>query len=169
MNAPKLIITTVLTTLVVLGFTAVFASGLLPSQAVAHPVFSADRGHHFSGRHRGAPLAERCERLSRDPSRVASAMVTAYLDLDDAQEQALAPLLDVASRWREDSLTLCREVAAAEEHSIELGLSTMETFLSRSASAAGELRGAWGDFSATLTAEQQDTIREMLSRHQRRS
>ncbi|MEM1230419.1 MAG: hypothetical protein AAGI15_07785, partial [Pseudomonadota bacterium] len=153
---------------VVIGFTAVFATGLLPSQAIAHPVFGAERGQAFSGRHRSAPLAERCERLSRDPSKVASAMVTAYLDLDDVQEQALAPLLDVASRWREDSLTLCREVAAAEQHSVDLGLATMETFLSRSASAAGELRSAWSDFSATLSAEQQDTISEMISRHHRR-
>lgn len=163
MNTPKIVITTVLSTLVVLAFTAVFASGLMPRTASAHGGFS---GTHFRGpgRH-GGDLADRCERLGRDHSRLASAIASSYLDLDAAQEVALEPLLAIGNRWREDTQALCLQLAGAENHSVDQGLATMEAFLDRSAGTAGELRAAWRDFEAQLTPAQQATITAMLSRH----
>lgn len=167
MSAPKIVLTTILTLIIVIAFGAVAASALLPREAIAHAAFGPKAMHRFSGVGR-ADLASRCERLSRDHSRLASAMVTAYLDLDSAQEDALDPMLDVVSRWREDSQSLCFELADAESPSIDAGLASMEAFLSRTASAAGELRAAYSGFEATLTAEQQQTIGELLARHRSR-
>jgi hypothetical protein len=117
-----------------------------------------------AGRH-GGTLADRCERLGRDHSRLAGAIATTYLDLDATQEGALEPLLAIGNRWREDTQTLCLELAGAESHSVDQGLATMEAFLDRSAGTAGELRAAWRDFEAQLTPAQQATITAMLSRH----
>lgn len=163
MSTPKIVITTTLTTLIVVAFTAVFASGLMPGQASAHGSFG---GGHFrgAGRH-GGDLTDRCERLGRDHSKLASAIASSYLDLDAAQETALEPLLAIGNRWREDTQALCLQLAGTDEHSVDQGLATMEAFLGRSATAAGELRSAWQDFEGQLTPAQQATITQMLSRH----
>lgn len=166
MTVPKIILTTVLTTITALAFAVVFGATLLPAGAIAHGGWSSS-GHgsaHFGSR-RGGNLQDRCERLSEQHTRVAGAMVTAYLDLDDAQEAALQPMLDVLDSWRADGQSLCLELANQPNHSVDLGLSTMQAFLARSASAMAELQPAYAAFAGSLSTAQQAKIQAMLDRH----
>ncbi len=170
MSGPKIVMTTVATTLTVLVFAAVLAASVLPVGAIAHGGgFGAG---HFGGHrrgHGGGNLIERCERLASDHTRVASAVASAYLDLSDNQEQALAPALDVLNSWRADTAELCLQVAQSETHDVPTGLASLQAFLDRSATAVAELQPAYSSFEASLNDDQRATIKRMLDRHHGRA
>lgn len=168
MTAPKIVLTTVLTTLTALVFAVVLAVSLLPAGAIAHGGWqsgaanSGGFGRHFGGRH-GASMADRCERMSTKHTRVAGALATAYLDLDDEQSAALQPLLEIADRWRSDSQALCLSLATADNHSVQSGMVALEQLLSRSAEAVADMQPAYAAFEATLNVDQRDQIQTALN------
>ncbi len=165
MSTGKIILTTVITTLAALVFSAVAAVSLLPFGAEAHGGF---RGHMGGGdnQDRHARALKHCERLSPAHTRVVQAAITAGLDLDDSQEAALAPVIDVLDNWRSTMSDTCGELANGDmQHDVDTGLALMERVLSDSASAISELRPAYAEFSAQLNDEQQAHIQNMLQRH----
>ncbi|MGI9324986.1 MAG: hypothetical protein ACR2PZ_07190 [Pseudomonadales bacterium] len=170
MSGPKIVLTAVATTLTVIVFAGVLAASVVPVGAIAHGGgFGAG---HFGGHrrgHRGGDLIDRCERLASDHTRVATAVTSAYLDLSDNQEQALAPVLGVLNSWRADTAELCLQVAQSETHDVATGLVSLEAFLARSAAAVAELQPAYSGFEASLNDEQRDTIKRMLDRHHGRA
>ncbi|MFK7913557.1 MAG: hypothetical protein AB8B93_06550 [Pseudomonadales bacterium] len=170
MTTAKILLTTVLTTLTALAFAVVLGASLLPSGAIAHSVWAPGGDHgrkmggHFSKRG-GATLAERCERLSGQHTRMAGAVVSAYLDLDDSQESAMQPLLEVLDSWRADGQAMCFEAAASQEHSVGSAMAMLESLLARSATAVAELQPAYSAFEATLSDAQRTKIQDGIDRH----
>lgn len=161
MTPGKIVLTTVLTVFTLLAFAAVGASTFLPSQAEAHGM----RGH-FAGAHSGRGGHERflkhCKRLGPAHTRVVEAMVTAALNLDDQQESALQPVMQVLDDWRASAATTCDSLPI---ESVDGGLAAMQQILAASAAALEEMRPAYAGFESTLNDEQRAHIAEMLNRH----
>lgn len=165
MSASKIVLTTVLTTLTALVFVVVAAVSLLPFGAEAHGGF---RGHwsgdgaHAGNRHERA--LQRCQSMSPAHTRVVEAAISAGLNLDDSQEQSLAPVISVLDEWRQSTADTCAQLAG-EEQSLEQHLSAMEQVLRTSADSLAELRPAMTNFAAGLDAEQRDRIQSLMQRH----
>ncbi len=166
MSLGKIILTTVLTTLTALFFTAVVAASFLPGGAQAHgfgKFGGSGIGRH--GSHRGGPgrMLAHCEHLSPAHTRVMQAAISAGLDLSDAQEAALAPIIDVVDGLREQVQASCKTMPPQD---VDAGLATMQNLLQDSANALADIRPAYANFYASLTADQQAHIDGMVARHQ---
>ena len=159
MTPGKIVLTTVLTVFTLLAFVGVAATTFLPRAAEAHG-FRAMGGHGGGDRHQR--MLQHCERLGPAHTRVVEAMISASLDLNDSQEEALQPIMRVLDDWRAAAAQRC---ADGEITSIDDGLALAEGMLSASATAVAELRPAWSAFDAQLSDEQRARIGAMLQRH----
>lgn len=154
MNQMQIVVTTVLTTLAVLTMIGVFAASTFwPEAALAHGLM----------RH-GGPSADgnHCTRLDAKHTRHIRALISAELDLDDAQDVALEPVIDVLERWRLDAVETCNGV---DTTSLDDGLAAFQAVLDRSGQAIAELRPAVDAFYTQLSAEQQVDLDAWIDHH----
>ena len=114
-----------------------------------------------------------CRHLSAQHTKFARAFVTAALDLDDAQEAALDPVVQVLEGWRVDTLAICESVADHEHphemnpETMDAHLSALQSMLAQTSDRIGELRPALADFHATLDEDQIAQIKEAAASHRR--
>ena len=151
MNLFKVVVTTVLTTLVVTALGVVAATALWPDTAQAHGM-NAVLGYGRHGMH-GALTApgSHCHRLESRHTRMLEAFVTIELGLDDNQEQALQPVIAAVDRWRADAARTCENLSIATAPE---GLDTLQQVLSRGERALTEIAPLFNAFYATLNKEQ---------------
>ena len=167
MSASKIILTTVLTTLTALAFIAVATVSLLPFGAEAHGGFRGHGSDHGNRAHAGdhhKRALQRCQSMGPAHTRVVQAAISAGLNLDEGQEQQLAPIISVLDDWRESTAATCAELAA-QEQSLEQHLSAMEQVLRSSADSLAELRPAVTNFASGLDSDQLDRIQSLMQRH----
>ena len=152
MNQLQIVVTTVLTTLAVLTLIGVFAASTFwPEAALAHGLM----------RH-GGPGGDHCARLDAKHTRHVRALISAELDLDDAQDIALEPVIEVLERWRVDAAETCNAVSLT---SVDDGLASLQSILGRSEQAIAELRPAFEGFYTALTPEQQADLDGWIDDH----
>ncbi|MEJ2089428.1 MAG: Spy/CpxP family protein refolding chaperone [Gammaproteobacteria bacterium] len=157
MKHRNLLLTSVLTIAVVGLFTAVLTSSLLPGNATAKGILA---GHLHGAGHRSGWTGS-CGELDERATRLMSAYLSITLDLDEAQEAALAPVIDVVERWHSASDGFCHgEVSTAPAAFDEL-----DRMLANARAALNELRPAFDAFYGTLTAEQQAQLNGWISQH----
>lgn len=157
MKHRNLLITSVLTIAVVGLFAAVLTSSLLPGNATAKGILA---GHLHGAGHRSGWTGP-CGELDERATRLMSAYLSITLDLDEAQEAALAPVIDVVERWHSASGGFCHgEVSTAPAAFDEL-----DRMLATAQAALDELRPAFDAFYGTLTAEQQAQLNGWISQH----
>jgi hypothetical protein len=170
MKSSRIILTTVFSTLTLLAFGSVLATSLLPFGAEAHGFRTGLGGEHHAGASatrgdRGARMLAHCQRLSPAHTRVVEAAISAALDLDDSQQNALAPIMEVLDEWRAQASTTCEQLPSND---VDAGLAAMQEMLNNTANTIGALRPAYGDFYAQLNTEQKTLIDEMIARHHNR-
>lgn len=152
MKTTQIIVTTVLTTLSVLALFGAFAWTLSPAAAIAsslHADSSAQIGSH-------------CSHFDSDHTRLLDAYVTVTLDLDDAQQHTLTPLIEIIEAWRQDTVVSCEQASFQD---IDSSLTALQDFLGRSEQAVADLRPAFDDFTAALTPEQRAELDGFLDHH----
>lgn len=154
MNQLQIVVTTVLTTLAVLTLIGVFAvSTFWPEAALAHSLM----------RHGGSSTTgDHCARLDAKHTRHVRALISAELDLDDAQDIALEPVIEVLERWRVDAVETCNAVSLT---SVDDSLASLQSILGRSEQAIVELRPAFEGFYIALTPEQQADLDGWIEYH----
>ena len=158
MNQSKIIVTTVLSTLLVTALGMTLAGSLAPGLATAHAGGGGWRGHRSHG--------DPCARLSRSHTRVVEAVVATHLDLDSDQEAAMEPLLEVLDGWRVALSESCVQGVAADD--VPEALAAIEQALGDSAAAVGELKARYGAFYGVLNDEQKSQIDDAFARHRAR-
>lgn len=157
MNISQIIVTAVLTTLTLLALATVTVWSLWPRTAEAGVAVAAHTtGWHESGNH--------CQHFSADHLELGQAVVTVALDLDDAQQAALAPVRSSLENWRSQIATLC-ETVDHDNINVDTGLQSLEQVLSISAATVAEVRPHLSGFVAGLTPEQSDKLKSYMSRH----
>ena len=109
MKSKHIVVTTVLTTLTVLAFVGVFAWSVTPAAAIAGGVTASH------AQDSGDP----CARLGEEHTELIDAYLRITLDLDDAQHQALAPVIDVIEAWRVDAVAACATAVASVSRSAD--------------------------------------------------
>ncbi len=154
MNQLQIVVTTVLTTLAVLTLIGVFAASTFwPEAALAHGLM----------RHGGSSTTgDHCARLDAKHTRHVRALISAELDLDDAQDIALEPVIEVLERWRVDAVETCNAVSLT---SIDDSLASLQSILGRSEQSIVELRPAFEGFYTALTPEQQTDLDGWIEYH----
>ena len=162
MDLFKVVVTTVLTTLVVISLGAVAATALWPDSAEAHgPNGMRGFGHH--GMHAGfASHGDHCARLGPRHTQLVEAYLSIHLGLTENQEQALQPVMQAVDRWRADAVETCRNVSIT---TLPEGLDVLQEVLSRSEQAVAEIAPQFSAFYATLTEEQQASMDSWVSHH----
>ena len=169
MTTPKVILTTVVTTLTVLLFGTVVAVSLWPTGAEAHGFRSVGFGPDGHGGNRGnrhERFLKHCKRLSPAHTRVVEAMITAGLDLDASQQTALEPIMVVVDDMRTEMATVCAQTPPTD---VDGHLALAEQMLQSGADAIARLRPAYESFYGQLNNEQKLRIDEMLQRHRPQS
>jgi hypothetical protein len=156
MRTRNLMLTATLTVAVVGLFATVLTTSLLPGSAAA--------GHIAAGHHHGTAGRGHwgCGQLDDRATRLVSAYVSITLDLDDAQEAALAPVIEIAERWHEEAASICQDsgITTAPAALVEL-----DRVLATTRTALDELRPAFDAFYAALTADQQERLNSWINEH----
>ena len=152
MKSKHIVLTTVLTTLTVLAFVGAFAWSVSPAAAIAGSLHASH----------SAPDGDHCARLSEEHTELIDAYLRITLDLDDSQQQALAPVIGVIEAWRVDAVATCEN---ADFTNVDSSLATMQAMLGLTETAIAELRPAVGAFQAGLSPEQQAELTALLSHH----
>lgn len=159
---------TILATLLVFGLgglaTSVLASKANLASGLGTVMAHTSSGvHNWGGRQSGNRF--RCEKLSADHTKFVSAFISASLDLSDAQEDQLQPMIQVIDDWRADMKITCENHSMA---SVQDGLTTAQVFMERTASALSALTVEYSTFESSLDAEQKAVIQEHIAKHQSR-
>lgn len=160
MSASKIVLTTVLTTLTALVFVIVATASLWPFAADAHGGLRS----HQAGADRHQRALERCQSMGPAHTRIAEAAISAGLNLDVNQEEALAPIISVLDEWRQNTANTCTELASGTQD-IDQKMAAMEQVLRISADSVAQLRPAYANFSIQLSPEQQARIQGLMQRH----
>ena len=165
MKPIQVVVTAVFTTLALVGFASVIGWSVLPKSAEAHAVADRDQDRH--GRHGGwfrgrdGDRGDRCQRFGPRHIEAARSMVAAHLDLTDAQDAELDPILDVMEAWRVDVVASCeRSIDSTPE-----GLQVLQEVMARSAAALTEAQGSFESFYASLDDDQRATMDRWLDHH----
>lgn len=162
MKSRNLLLTTVLTAAVLGLFAAVLASSLLPGHASAGQILTG----HLSGSQHGHGRWHAHASCDADEAQLvalANAWVSITLNLDESQETALVPVLDVLARWHDDARVLCDHPDVADAPA---ALAMLDTLIEDSALAMNDLVPAFNAFYASLTAEQQASLNAWIkARH----
>ena len=171
MDLFKVIVTTVLTTLVVITLGVVATSALWPESAQAHG-FGALRGtsgmHGFGHRRHGGFAAggNHCARFSPRHTQLLEAFVSIELGLDDNQEQALEPVIQAVDRWRADAVQTCENLSISTAPE---GLDTVRQVLASSEQAISEIAPLFTAFYATLDDEQRAGLDGWVTHHKQQT
>ena len=88
---------------------------------------------------------------SKQMGLVLEAIASAALDLDDSQEQALAPVISVLEDWQSDVAPACEALSVADD--MDAGLAAGSTLLRATADAMQSLRGALPSFVILVTGK----------------
>ena len=158
MNLFKVVITAVLATLATLAFGVASIWAIWPSAAEA----SAGIAQHAGGWHGHA--GDHCSHFSNDHVRIGEAVISAGLDLDDAQEASLRVIATRVETLSDDLRATCENTDLT---SLDGSLLGVETALALSAAAMGDIRPLVTDFYAGLSEEQRATLHEHMQRHGR--
>lgn len=161
MTPGKIVLTTVLTVFTLIAFASVAATAFFPFAVEAHGM----RGHGGATSDRHERMLQHCKRMGPAHTRVIEAAVSAALDLDNAQEDALQPVIGVLDNLRETAVSTCDNL---QIDSVDGGLAAMQQMLGASADAIAELRPAYANFEASLNDEQKAHVAEMIARHHSR-
>ncbi len=156
MNIFNIIITTVLTTLAVLVVGAITAWALWPINAEA----GAMGDFHQSTLE--TQQVSHCHRLENDHTKLVQAVVTATLDLDINQQNALQPVTEVVENWRAEALKTCQTLDLS---SIDSSLASLQVILAQGSDAITEFRPAFDEFYASLDDNQRNQINEFIQSH----
>lgn len=156
MRKRNLLLTSVLTIAVVGLFATVLTTSLLPGSATAGHVLA---GHLHADGHR-SPWAGHCGALDDRTARLVSAYVSISLDLDEPQEAALEPVIDIMESWHDEGGFCHGEITTAPA-----ALDELDQALDQAKAALNELRPAFEAFYGSLTAEQQDRLNGWINRH----
>lgn len=159
MKTRNITLTTVLSITVIGLLAMVTTTSLLPGNATAGDIAAK----HFHG---GGPAGKwgrhHCGPLGEHKTRLLSAYVSITLDLDEAQDAALAPVIEVLDRWHSEAGSVCDHT---ELTSAPLALDHLQQLLDRTREAMDELRPAFDSFYAALTVEQQERLNGWLKHH----
>ncbi len=168
MSVSKIVLTTVLTTLTALVFVVVAAASLWPFTADAHGGlrghWGGHSGNHQTGTDRHQRALEHCQSMGPAHTRIVEAAISAGLNLDVSQEEALSPVISVLDDWRQSTANTCAELAAGTQD-IDQKMAAMEQVLRISADSVAQLRPAYASFSTQLSPEQQARIQTLMQRH----
>ncbi len=157
----KIIVTTVLTTLVVITLGVVTTAALWPDTVEAHGM-NRMFGH---GMHRGfGSGGGHCARFGPRHTQLLEAFVSIELGLDDGQEQALQPVIEAVDRWRSDAVKTCENFSIS---TVPEGLDTLHEILSRSEQAVAEISPLFTAFYASLDEEQRTGLDSWVGHHNR--
>jgi len=167
MDLFKVIVTTVLTTLVVISLGVVATTALWPESAQAHGFGALRSGSGMHGfahaRHGGfAAGGNHCARLSPRHTQLLEAFVSIELGLDDHQEQALQPVMQSVDRWRADAVETCENLSISTAPE---GLDTVRQVLASSEQAIAEIAPLFTTFYATLDDEQRAGLDGWVAHH----
>ena len=156
MNIFQIVLTTVLTMLILLAFTVAGVWATWPQTAQASVAVAA----HASTWHQGQ--GDHCARLDASHIDLGEALVTATLDLSDAQQSALTPISEAAQRWQSVAKTTCENANFSD---LNTSLAEVENALSQSSAAVREMRPLIADFYANLDTDQQDKLQQLMHSH----
>ena len=160
MNLSQIVITAVLTTFIVLSLLAVGAYSLWPKTAIAATNVAAHAGGWSGG---DGDFKEHCSHIgNNDHIEIANAVVTAALDLTDAQQASLEPINEALGRWGVVAQQTCEQ---ADISSLDGKLGTIEVALGHGAEAVKELRPMIVEFHNGLSEEQQAKLHSYMQRH----
>jgi hypothetical protein len=154
MNLFQVVVTAVLTTLAVLALGVAAAWSLWPTSVAASATIGAHAGTWDPQSH--------CSAFESDHLAIGEAALDAALGLNEAQQQALVPVVTAIDTWRGELHQTC---TSADLSSLDASLASIQTVLDQSASAFEELRPALSSFHASLSAEQQQTLHSYLQSH----
>ena len=166
MKTRNLLLTSVLTIAVFGLLGAVLTSSLLPGTASAGGLIAGHLGGgHLPHGHRGAGRhgwGHSCEGTDARMLELASTWVSLSLDLTDAQEAQLQPVLQVLADWHEEASIFCdpERLATAPE-----ALREVSGLLESSQRSMANLIPAFDAFYAALTPEQQAQLNAFITEH----
>jgi len=171
MKTRNLLLTSVLTITVTGLFGAVAATSLLPSTASAgdlmagHLQHAGNRGPRGGGHWGGGQWGGgHCGAFDERAIRLVNAYVSISLDLNEAQEAALEPVIGVIDSWHDESAALCEQADLADAPA---ALNELSGLLTRTRTAVDELIPAFDAFYTALTQEQQAQLNSWISQHHR--
>ena len=156
MKRRNLLLTSLLTIAVVGLFGAVLATSVAPTTARATGLVAMrDHGSH-------ARRGDHCHEIDDTRLRLAAAYASIVLDLNDAQEAALEPVLDVVRRWHDEAAAYCDPAGLDTAPAL---IRSAAALVERTSLAIDDLVPAFDAFYATLTAEQQERLNDWIRAH----
>lgn len=160
MKTRNILLTSVLTVAVFGLFGAVLTSSLFPNTASAGAVIAGHlAGSHAHG-HRS--WAHSCDGTDARMIELANAWVSISLDLNEAQEVQLQPVLQVLADWDDQANVFCEPDSLTTAPG---ALREASRLLDASQRSMADLIPAFDAFYAALTPEQQAELNTWITEH----
>ena len=160
MKTRNFLLSSVLTITVIGLFGAVLTTSLLPGSATAGGLLASHMHNMNSGHSRWG--SGHCREPDAQTARLIRAYLGITLDLDEAQETQLEPVIGVLDRWHAEASAFCDHEAISNAPA---ALRQIDQLVTRTSEAMAELLPAFEAFYAALTPEQQERLNSWINQH----